>query len=365
MPTTMPISITPNPAFAKATPYAVPAASYPIDLRLDANEGPTPPAGLLAAIPSAATLQRYPSTEDLRRLLAARLGPSGVDPAMVAVTAGGDDAIDRACRSVLGPGKEIILTPPTFEMFHRYAAITGATAVNVPWTAEAFPVDALLAKVTEKTAAIALVTPNNPTGLVMTGDEVRRIARAAPHALVILDLAYTEFADEDLQPVGLELPNVVSIRTLSKAWGLAGLRVGYAVGDPKVITWLRSAGGPYAVSGPSAAIAAAMVERHEALMRAYVARVREERVRLFDLLTQLGLDPWTSRANFVTTGARGNVNRSAADGLARRGIAVRAWGNRADLPAYAMRITCPGDEAAFERLSRALHEAADEGFTQA
>lgn len=355
--------ITPNPAFTHATPYQPPAPGRPIDLHLDANEGAAPPAELLRAIASVQTLRRYPSTDDLRRLLAARVG---VEPARLAVTAGGDDAIDRACRAVLAPGREIILTPPTFEMFHKYAAIAGATPVEVPWTRPPFPIDQILARISDRTAAIALVTPNNPTGLCMTADDVRTVARAAPHALIILDLAYTEFADADLQPVGLELPNVVSIRTLSKAWGLAGLRVGYALGTPEIITWIRAAGGPYAVSGPSAALAAAALETGLDAMRASVSRVRQERAALFDLLTELGLDPWPSQANFVTTGAAGvaaaDARRSPYEGLARRGIAVRRWTNRRDLPAHAVRITCPGEPGAFDRLARALRDSAAEGF---
>ncbi len=354
------LQINPNAAMVGAKPYAVPRPSPAIDLWLDANEGPTPPIDLLRVLEDVQRLRRYPSTGDLRSLLASRVG---VGSGRVAVTAGGDDAIDRACRSVLGPGKEIIMTPPTFEMFHRYAALTGATAVEVPWAVDPFPTDAVLAVINERTAAIALVTPNNPTGLVMSAEDVRRIARAAPHALIILDLAYTEFADEDLQPVGLEFPNIVSIRTLSKAWGLAGLRVGYAVGDERVIDWIRSAGGPYAVSGPSAAIACRALETCSHTMHAYVKQVRAERERLATLLTEIGLDPWPSQANFVTTGARWDVHLSPYDGLVRRGIATRVWRTRRDLAEYGTRITCPGSEVRFARLCRALRECCAEGFT--
>jgi histidinol-phosphate aminotransferase len=351
------LDVIPNVALREARPYGVPSAGSAIDLWLDANEGPTPPIDLLRVLEDVQRLRRYPSTEDLRGLLASRLG---VRPAQIAVTAGGDDAIDRACRSVLGPGKEVILTPPTFEMFHRYAALTGANEVCVPWVGPplpdggGFPIDQVLSRISDRTAAIALVTPNNPTGLAMSAEEVRRIARAAAHVLIILDLAYTEFADEDLQSVVLEFPNIVSIRTLSKAWGLAGLRIGYAVGDERVITWLRSAGGPYAVSGPSAAIACRALETCEHMMRAYVDRVRTERVELADLLTKIGLDPWPSQANFVTTGARFDVHTSPYSSLRRQGIATRVWTNRHDLPDYACRITCPGNPAKFARLCKAL-----------
>lgn len=340
-----------NPALNGSRPYAVPRAGAAIDLHLDANEGPTPPIDLLRVIEDVQTLRRYPSTDDLRDRLAANLR---VRPGQIAVTAGGDDAIDRACRSVLAPGREIILTPPTFEMFHRYAALTGATERSVNWLSERFPIDAVLSEITDHTAFIALVTPNNPFGLAMTADDIRRVATAAPHALVVLDLAYTEFADEDLTPVGLEFPNVVCIRTLSKAWGLAGLRVGYAIGDERVINWIRAAGGPYAVSGPSAAIACRALETCAGLVRETVDTVRSERAELTALLRSLGAEPWESRANFVT--ARFPDAERVWRQLGQRGIAVRWFGPRPLLESC-LRITCPGRRPVFERLIRALRES--------
>lgn len=349
-----PLAIQPSPAVQRK-PYSTLPLDPHIDLFLDANEGPMPPLDLLRVLEDVSRLRRYPSTDDLRSLLASRLS---VSADRLTITAGGDDAIDRACRSVLAPGREIILTPPTFEMFPRYAALTGATAVNIPWASDPFPTQGVLAAITERTAAIALVTPNNPTGLTIPASDIRDIALAAPHALIILDLAYVEFTDPAtqtaLQALALELPNIVSIRTLSKAWGLAGLRIGYAVGDPRVINWIRAAGGPYAVSAPSAAIACRALETCEHLMRDYVANVRTERAELFTLLTDIGLDPWPSEANFVTTGARQNVRQSPHDSLRRQGIATRVWTNRRDLPSHATRITCPGNPAKFARLTKAL-----------
>ncbi|MEK6703324.1 MAG: histidinol-phosphate transaminase [Planctomycetota bacterium] len=344
------LQVNPNEALRGARPYSSPKPAHTIDLWLDANEGPTPPFDLLRAAESVQTVRRYPSTDDVRALLAGRLG---VACEQVAVTAGGDDAIDRACRSVLAPGKEIILTPPTFEMFHRYAAVTGASAVEVEWTQEPFPLERVMSAITDRTAAIAVVSPNNPTGLVVRADDLRTLAKAAPRALIIADLAYTEFADVDLQPVALEFPNVVSIRTLSKAWGAAGLRVGYAVGHPDVVTWIRAAGGPYAVSGPAALVACRMLETCAGLMQDYVARVRIERHELFGLLESLGATPWTSQANFVTASFKNAAG--VHEQLASRGIAVRYFGPR-PLVSDCLRITCPGSVAGMGRLSRALKE---------
>ena len=170
-----------------------------------------------------------------------------------------------------------------------------------------------------------------------------------------LEALYSEFADEDLQPVGLEFANIVSIRTLSKAWGLAGLRVGYAVGDERVINWIRSAGGPYAVSGPSAAIACRALETCGGLMRQTVDHVRVERAELTRLLREIGAEPWESKANFVT--ARFADAERVWRGLGERGVAVRWFGERPHVE-NCLRITCPGREGAFERLKQSLRDAA-------
>ncbi|QOI99338.1 MAG: histidinol-phosphate aminotransferase family protein [Phycisphaeraceae bacterium] len=361
---TAPTMAGPSPiaALRDASPYSAPTAAEGIDLRLDANEGPALPidtGALLARAARTEALRRYPSVEGLRSLVAER---AGITPQRVAITAGGDDAIDRLCRSVLAPGREIILTPPTFEMFERYAALAGATVTRVPWglagpASWAFPTDAVLSRVSDRTAAIAIVAPNNPTGLCVTPDAVRRISTGAPRTLIILDLAYAEFDDADLQTTALGLPNVVCVRTFSKAWGLAGLRVGYALGPEPIIRWARAAGGPYPVSGLSAEAARLALETLSDRVAASVARVRLERERLTEALAARGLAPWTSHANFVTTGADGNPSGlDPAGHLARRGIAVRTWAARPDLPPGSARITCPGDDAAFERLVTAIRE---------
>ncbi len=167
------------------------------------------------------------------------------------VTAGGDDAIDRACRAVLAEGRTLVLPEPTFEMIARYARLAGAEVVEVPWGDGAYPADAVLAALDARDRRWSpWSAPTTPPGGVATAEDLRRVA-AAPQALMLVDLAYVEFGDDALFRAALALPNAVVIRTLSKAWGLAGLRVGYAVGHAALIGWLRAGGGPYAVSGPS------------------------------------------------------------------------------------------------------------------
>ena len=251
------------------------------------------------------------------------------------------------------PGRELILPEPTFEMLPRYARLAGAEVVSLPWLGGTYPTAAVLRRITARTAMICVVSPNNPTGSVATPRDLRRLSRAAPHALIVVDLAYTEFADVDLTPVALALPNTLITRTFSKAWGLAGVRVGYAMGRAEHIHWLRAAGNPYAVAGPSAALAAAWLDQGRTTVDIFVARVRAERALLTAQLLELGAAPEPSQANFVL--ARFADAPAVCDALAARGIAVRAFLDRPGLQ-DALRITCPGEAAAFSRLTATLNE---------
>jgi histidinol-phosphate aminotransferase len=325
-------------------------------LRLDSNEGPPPSQALLAELTALdpELLRRYPDATAVETALAARLG---VSPERVVVTAGADEALDRICRAYAGPDRSVLLPEPTFDMLERFAALAGAPLVRVPWITDAFPTDELLARVDKGMGLVVIVSPNNPTGAVASLDEVRRIAAAAPEALVLIDQAYVEYADEDIGPAVLELANVVVVRTMSKAWGLAGCRVGYAVGSPSVIAVLRAAGGPYPVAGPSLALALYQLRKGEAVLRAHVTRVREERAALRELLATRRVGVGTSQANFVLAhfGQRAAFVR---DGLRARGILVRDFPGRTGLET-SLRITMPGDPADFARLTAALEALLD------
>src|SRR5207247_4822990 len=122
------------------------------------------------------------------------------------------------------------------------------------------PLAPFLTRPAEQPALIAVVSPNNPTGAAATAADIRCLAEAAPNAVVLLDHVYVEYADEDLTPAVIDLPNVVVLRTLSKAWGLAGCRIGYAIGSPEIVASLRIAGAPYPVAAPSVALALGRLE---------------------------------------------------------------------------------------------------------
>ncbi|MCC6527050.1 MAG: TIGR01548 family HAD-type hydrolase [Polyangiaceae bacterium] len=340
----------PSAAIAAQKVYAVARHPAPLDLYLDANEGGRPPPALLAALGGKDTdeLRRYPRPAALEAALARHYG---VKQEELCLTCGVDDALDRACRALLDPSREVVLPWPTFEMLPRYIAWSGAKLVEVDWPEGPYPLAAVEAAVTPRTAAIFVVSPNNPTGAVATGAELAALSRAAPHAMLLVDLAYAEFADEDLTRAALALPNAIAFRTLSKAWGLAGLRVGVALGRPEHIGWLRTAGHPFGVSSASIAIALARLEMGDAGLADYVARVRVERTALAALLRELGAHAPASQGNFVLCRPRDPL--WLRDGLAGLGIGVRAWPGNPKLGALA-RVTCPGDPATYARLEAAL-----------
>lgn len=342
----------PAPVYGLGTrdAYSVPRSATPTDLRLDGNEGRTPPLDVAEALGEDARelVRRYPDATSLEQTLAERFG---VDAEQVLVTAGGDDAIFRLCTAMLSPEREIVLPVPTFEMIERYAALRGAQVQEVAWEEGAYPLAAVIEAVGERTAIIAVVSPNNPTGAVASADDLRRLSAATPRALLLVDLAYAEFAGEDLTAAALALPNALVVRTLSKAYGAAGLRVGYALGSREVIGWLRRAGNPYPVSGLSIATARRLLTEVSDETSRFLAQVREERVEIAGTIERLGGCAQESQANFVL--ARFPDAERVRDGLAGMGIAVRAFPARARLE-DAVRITCPGDEKDLCRLLRAL-----------
>ncbi len=344
----------PTDAVAALRPYHATRPLTPVDLILDSNEGAPPPPELLAQLAKidADLLRRYPRGKgDLESLLAERFK---LEPTQVLVTAGGDEAIDRVCRAMLGPGREIIIPAPSFEMIPHYASLSGGRVVHVNWRTPDFPLNAIRDVISEDTAVISFVTPNNPTGFIASGAALRELSQMAPHAVILADLAYAEFADEDLTDAALGLPNVVVTRTFSKAWGLAGLRVGYAMGPDHVIGWLRAAGGPYNVSAVSLMLAEQQLRHGAKAMQRYVDSVREERRALGEQLTALGATVGPSEGNFLFP-KFGNASL-VRDLLASQGVAVRHFGNRLELT-DGLRITLPGDADDFARLVNALQVA--------
>jgi len=346
------IRVEPSPAALAVTAYSPPPFGRPVTLKLDANEGAAPGAGLdeLLAGVGPGDLSGYPNARGLEAALARDLG---VGSERIVVTAGADDAIERILRAVLWEGRNAVLPVPTFEMIGRYAKMTGGDIRPVEWMEGPLPVDRMLERVDAGTGAVCVVTPNSPTGLAATADDLRRLSRAAPTALLVVDLAYTEFATEDLTGCVLELENGLAIRTMSKAWGLAGLRVGYAAGPQEVVGWMRSLGHPYAVSSLSLKVAGALLERRGEVAER-VSGTRRRRDELAGLLADLGMGCGPSEGNFVLAATRraGEIREE----LAARGVAVRSFPGD-PLLEDRLRITIPTSDGDMALLAGALREA--------
>lgn len=329
--------------------YRVARHPAPVSLRLDGNEGQVVSEEVLDVLSELPLdeLRQYPSCAALEARIAREYG---VTPDQVLVTAGADDGLLRMCRGYLSPSRDLLLPVPTFEMIQRFASWCFASVRTVPWMSGGYPLDAVLDAVDGRTGIIAVVSPNNPTGGVITADALRRLSTSAPNSMLMVDCAYAEFADDDLTDVALALPNAVVFRTLSKALGLAGLRVGFAMGPASAIKTLRAVGMPYPVSAPSLRLASAALDRR-AESAPYISAVRQERVRLLSILEEQGIEALPSQGNFVF--ARTGRALWWRDAFAGLGIGVRAWPETPGMD-NALRLTCPGDPDDFQRLERAI-----------
>ena len=338
--------------------YKGPARPEPGVLKLDGNEGNPPPRTLLEDLATAdlSQLRDYPDARPLEAEIAERLG---VDPARVVVTAGADEALDRVFRAYLTPGRRLVLPVPAFEMMYRFAAVVGGEIDPVPWT-NTFPTDDVIAALGDAVSLVAIISPNNPTGRTATASDLERVAEAASKvdsgaafgAMVVLDHAYVEYSDQDLTSIAQRFDNVVTVRTFSKAWGLAGCRVGYAVASLEVATLLRNVGSPFPVAGLSLAAVRAQMSTGEAALAEHVEAVRAGRGRLTETLNRLGIETSPAQGNFVLGdfGARCDFVLNGLNALAVR---VRRFPHRPEIR-NALRITVPDHTEPLNRLLEAL-----------
>ncbi len=268
---------------------------------LDANENPETPA---AGQP---LFNRYPEPQPADLL--ARLGALyGVPVNQLLVTRGSDEGIDLLLRTFCRAGQDaILITPPTYGMYVVAAGIQGANVVKVPLLREknfAVDTDALLAAVTKEVKIVFLCSPNNPTGGLLERASVMKIVRAlAGRAIVAVDEAYVDFSDQPSLAAEIPAnPNLVVLRTLSKAFGLAGARVGTTIADPAIIAVLQKVIAPYPVPVPVLLAAlGALSDEGLAAARASVAGLLAERARLMAALPKLAAvkQVWPSDTNYI------------------------------------------------------------------
>jgi len=296
-------------------------------IKLASNEnplGPSPKA--VAAIKAAAAeVNFYPdgSAYRLRQALAARLG---VDYNAIIIGNGSNEIVQMLSLALLEPGDEVVMPVPTFPRYEPLARLMGAVPVEVPLKDFRMNIEAMAGRLSSKTKIVYLCNPNNPTGTIATRDEVSSLLeRTAPETVVVFDEAYYEYVTRPDYPDGLDYfrkgYNVVVLRTFSKMYGLAGLRVGYAVGPPALIGYLNRVREPFNVNAlaQEAALAALQDEEFVALTR----KTNEEGKRyLYEAFAARGLPYVPTEANFVFFDA-GQDEKVIFRRLLQEGVIVR------------------------------------------
>ncbi|WP_233265581.1 histidinol-phosphate transaminase [Leifsonia sp. AG29] len=330
------------PAYRQGRP--APADGF----KLSSNENPYPP---LPSVVEAVTatlrgLNRYPDATgaDLRARLAERHGV-GID--QVHLGSGSVALLAQLISAAAHRGDEVVYSWRSFEAYPGLVTVAGATSVPVPNRPDGgHDLLAMADALTERTRVVIVCSPNNPTGPIVTAAEFEQfMTQVPPEILVLLDEAYYEFVTVDGAVDGIPLlhryPNLVVLRTFSKAYGLAALRIGYAVGPARVLNAARSAAIPLSVTDASRVAALASIDAEDELMER-VARVAMRRDRLRDALIEQGWNVPQAQGNFVWL-ATGEQTEAANDAFFDAGLTVRAF------PPEGIRISV-GEEESVEKL---------------
>ncbi|MGD0628405.1 MAG: histidinol-phosphate transaminase [Terracidiphilus sp.] len=268
-------------------------------LRLDFNENTlacSPRVREVLGNISAGALTRYPEREPVEAVAAAHIGLSHEQ---VALTNGVDEAIHVLFEAFLEAGDELLLPVPTYTMYEVYASATDARVVAVQAADDLqFPFDRLLAAITPKTKIIAIANPNSPSGSIATRAQLLQLAQHAPQAVLLVDEAYFHFHGETVIDQVDVLPNLVVARTFSKAYGLAGLRLGLLAGPAVLMRWIRRVLSPYSVNSVALACLPLALD-DAAYIEWYVSEVLNARTDFESSLDAVRLRRWPSRANFI------------------------------------------------------------------
>ncbi len=326
--TELPVRI--RPEIAALPAYAQGKQAGAEAFKLSSNENPFPPLpSVIAAVQTAIAVNRYPdaSSPRLRARLAERFG---VGDDAVHIAAGSVSILFQLAQATSGPGDEILFSWRSFEAYPSLATVAGATAVTVPNDAAGgHDLDAMADAVTDRTRMIIVCSPNNPTGPVVTqaGFEAF-LARVPSDVLVVLDEAYAEFVTDPEAVRGAAVlaaghPHVVVLRTFSKAYGLAGLRVGYAVGDPRILAAARSTGIPLSVTAAAEEAALASLDAEDELLDR-VRTLAGHRDDLAARLREAGWDVPDAQGNFVWLPA-GERALEVAAAFEEAGLIVRPF----------------------------------------
>ncbi len=331
-------------------------------IKLASNENPLGPSpkALEALREKLGTLHRYPDGSGyyLRRRIAEKFK---VPMDGVVLGNGSNEIIELVIRTFVRPGLEVIVPNPSFLVYRLSVQCVGGTVVSVPLRDMRIDLEGVLKAVTDRTRLIFINNPNNPTGTVLPKSEFEAfLDRVPPDVLLVIDEAYIEFADPEKTFAGLDYlhrrgPWIVVARTFSKAYGLAGLRVGYGVMDPAVADYLHRVRQPFNVSTPAQAAALAALD-DDAFLEKSRALVREELPRLYERLLEMGLEALPTQANFFLI--RMPVDAKVIyQAMLREGVIVRAM-NAYGLPDYIrINVGTPEENGRFLRtLNKVLQD---------
>ena len=316
--------LVPRKAVEGMAPYSPPTAGREGHLRLDFNEntvGCSPQVlRILKRALSREKLAIYPEYGETRQRVAAFFGvPAG----QLLFTNGTDEAIQVLINTFVDGGDRVLLLAPSYAMYRFYAEVAGATIAEVRYRAAdlAFPLEELLEALTSETRAVLIANPNNPTGTAIDLAAIRRILENAENAAVLIDEAYFEFFGTTALGLLLEHPNLFVSRTFSKAYGMAGLRLGCVFSQAENILWLHKAQSPYSVNAVAMLAASAAVDDRE-YIQSYAAEALESRRLLCRAFDRMKVPYYPSSANFVL--ARfGDRSIEIRDRLREKGVLVR------------------------------------------
>ncbi|HWA84055.1 MAG TPA: histidinol dehydrogenase [Fimbriimonadaceae bacterium] len=282
-------------------PYSPPTGGRHESLRLDFNEntvGCSPRvAEFLRKTVTGDVLATYPDYEEARRDLAAFFG---VENGQMLLTNGTDEAIQVLVNTFVEPGDEVLILTPSYAMYRFYAEVAGAEIVEIPYRAGdlAFELQPVLNAITQKTKAILLSNPNNPTGTAIPESDLEVVLQAAPAACVLVDEAYFEFYGQAMLARIAEFDNLFVSRTFSKAYGMAAMRMGCLFSCERNAAAMRKAQSPYSVN-MLAALAAREAIQDQEFTKAYVASALEGRSQMEAVFEEKGIRHWPSEANFI------------------------------------------------------------------
>jgi len=324
-----PPSVRLRPEIVALPAYRQGQAAAASAFKLSSNENPFDPLpGVIAAVNAETAYNRYPdaSALALRERLATQFGLS-VDE--VHIGAGSVALLAQLILAAAGPGDEVLYSWRSFEAYPGLVTVAGATSVQVPNRADhGHDLPEMATRITDHTRVVIICSPNNPTGTAVTADEFESfMAVVPPDLLVILDEAYCEFVTDPEAVTGLPLlsrfPNLVVLRTFSKAYGLAGLRVGYALGPVAVLDAARSTAIPLSVTGVAGAAAIASLDAADQLLRR-VRALTERRDRVWRLLSEQGWNIPVPQGNFIWLPTAEDT-ADIADVLSAVGLIVRPF----------------------------------------